>query len=283
MRWGRQAGPSWLRSASWRWTRCSRRRARRARRRTRRARRDEARKAADERLDEARKAADERLEKARADTDAARAAIHCMELAGVLFRLDVARGLVRTRSLLEAFYCDIFDARRPAPDKMPATPSSKQQLLLDGTFLPALVSYITVTAEENGAKAATVLQRARSLYGTLSAPMHASSEGGTPLEVFNESQLDRDAVIAFAAIARFAKRDPARYSRGGTSYMLRMRARPSDQRASEEDVRSGPELSPVLVSSGVLRGSEEGGGGGGGEGEGEGEGEGGDLSSPRAP
>ena len=48
--------------------------------------------------------------------------------------------------------------------------------------------------------------------------MHASSEGGTPVEVFGESQLDRDAVIVFAAIARFAKRDPALYSRGGSYF-----------------------------------------------------------------
>jgi hypothetical protein len=225
------------------------------------------RKEAYEKLDEARRVADGRLEKARAELDAARAASHRKELEEVLYKLDVANGVVRTRSQLEAFFSSIMEARRPTPAAVPPTPSGKQALLLNGTFLPALVSYITVTAEENGAKAENVLQRARSLYGILSTPVHASGAGGTPSEAFGEPQLDRDAIIAFAAIARFAKRDPSLYTRGGVRYELCMRAPPSDQRASVEDVRAGPELPPVAVSTGVLLEAEEGGGSGDGDGD----------------
>ena len=235
-----------------------------------------------------RKEAYEKLEKVRAELSAARAAAHCKELEGVLFRLDVANGQVRTRSQLEAFLSSILDARKPAPASMPTTPSAKQKLLLDGTFLPALVSYICVTAEENAAVPKAVLQQARGLYGILSKALHASSEGGIPTEIFCGPHLDRDAIIAFAAIARFAKRDPSLYSRGGARYELRMRIPPSAQNASVEDVRAEPELPPVTVSTGVLRGAEEGGSGKdseGGEGS-NGDGESGsflELSSPREP
>ena len=246
------------------------------------------RKEAYEKLEASRKEAAGILEKVRAELSAARAAAHCKELEGVLFRLDVANGQVRTRSQLEVFLSSILDARKPAPASMPTTPSAKQKLLLDGTFLPALVSYICVTAEENAAVPKAVLQQARGLYGILSKALHASSEGGIPTEVFCGPHLDRDAIIAFAAIARFAKRDPSLYSRGGARYELRMRIPPSAQNASVEDVRAEPELPPVTVSTGVLRGAEEGGSGKDSEG-GEGSNGNGDsgsfleLSSPREP
>jgi hypothetical protein len=241
------------------------------------------RKEAYEKLEEARRVADGRLESVRAELDAARAASHRKELEEALFKLDVANGTVRTRAQLEAFFCSIMDACKPIHKAVPPTPSGKQSLLLDGTFLPALVSYISVTAEENGAQAGKVLQRARGLYGILSAPLHALSEGGTPTEVFGEPQLDREAIIAYAAIARFAKRDPSLYSRGGRRYELRMRAPPSDPRASLEAVRAGPELPPVAVCTGVLRGAEGGDGGGDGSGGSGGGGGGGGLASPREP
>ena len=98
-----------------------------------------------------------------------------------------------------------------------------------------------------------MLQRARALYDTLSAE---GSPGGAPTDLVDEpARLDRDSMVAFAAIARFAKRNPAQYCLGGGPFeVLRMRMPPSDPGASVAAVRAQPGLSPVRVTSAVLGG-----------------------------
>jgi hypothetical protein len=103
-------------------------------------------------------------------------------MAALAHELDLARGAVRARSLLETCLKSIGGARQrlSAASVPPTSPSGAATALLDGSAYPALVVYLRASAVENGADPVVVLARARKLYGALSGPMHESQQAARP-------------------------------------------------------------------------------------------------------
>ena len=197
------------------------------------------------------------------------------KMAGLAHELDMARGAVRARALLEACLRHIGGARQKlSAATVPTSPSGAASTLLDGSTYPALVAYLGASATENGADAALVLARARKLYGALCGPMHEVTAGGTPAELFAAPVRDREALIAFAVLVRFAGRDPGLYTKDGARTRLVLRVPPSGLHATPAELAAAPllatEISVELLVERAGEGGAEGessdGGGGGGSG-----------------
>ena len=193
------------------------------------------------------------------------AAVWNERLEGKQHELDMARGTVRARPLYEACIHAIF-ARAQAslpPDKVAAfasatSPSAKQGKLIEGAGCPALRAYLSMVAEDNDASPADVLSRARKMYGALSAPLHGEDKGATTATLPHELFGDKADLLAFAAIARFAGRDPGLYLRGGARYPMVLRAPPQSCAATEGEVRAAPlPANPTPVSVELLLEAEE--------------------------
>jgi hypothetical protein len=198
------------------------------------------------------------------------------KMAGLAHELDMARGAVRARALLEACLRHIAVARQKlSAATVPTSPSGAATTLLDGSTYPALVAYLAASAAENGADTALVLARARKLYGALCGPLHEVTSGGTPAELFAAPERDREALIAFAALVRFAGRDPGLYTKDGARTRLVLRVPPSGLTTTAAALAAAPLLATeisveLLVERGAGEGEAEGessgGGGGGGSG-----------------
>ena len=190
------------------------------------------------------------------------------KMAALAHELDMARGAVRARALLEACLRHISQARqRLAATAVPTSPSGAASALLDGSTYPALMAYMKASALANGADDAVVLARARKLHGSLSGPMREVTAGGTPAELLAAPARDREALIAFAVLVRFAGRDPGLYAKSGARTQLVLRVPPSGLHATAADLAEAPLLATeISVELLVEHEAGEGGGGGGGGG-----------------
>jgi hypothetical protein len=200
------------------------------------------------------------------------------KIAGLSHELDIWRGAVRARALLEACLSHIGWARRKlsaaTAASVPTPLSAAASTLLDGSTYPALVAYLGASALANGADATQVLARARKLCGALCGPITAD---GTPAELFAAPVRDRETLIAFAVLVRFAGRDPGLYTKDGARTRLVLRVPPSGLHATPAELAAAPLLATeisveLLVERGAGEGgaegesSDDGGGGGGGSG-----------------
>jgi hypothetical protein len=179
--------------------------------------------------------------------DAAVVALLTQQLGAVKYELDVSRGTVRARNLFEACLLDLATKR-----KLTKANSSTARLKALLNSYPALVSYVRACAIDNQADADTVLEKGRSLYITLSRPMHVVEKGTTPSAVFGGPVVDMCSLIAYSAIVRFSARDPALYLKGGETVPLVFRVVPTNEEATEEEVLAGPKLPLSDVSVELL-------------------------------
>ena len=226
-----------------------------------------ARKDEEARLERERKDEEARLERERAAAllREQEAAVWKERLEVMQHELDMARGTVRARPLYEACIHAIFTRALAAqpPDKAAAfatasSPSAKQGKLIEGTGCPALRAYLSMVAEDNSASPADVLSRARKMYGALSAPLHGEDKDASTVTLPHELFGDKANLLAFAAVVRFAGRDPGLYLRGGVRYPLVLRAPPQSCAATEGEVRAAAlPASPTPVSVELLVEAEE--------------------------
>jgi hypothetical protein len=174
------------------------------------------------------------------------------KVAAVTHELDLTRGVVSARTLLEVCLRHIrTTCQRLSATAIPASPTGAATKLLDGSSYPALVAYLGASAAENGADAARVLARARKLCGVHCGPIHEVSEGSMPAELFAESAREREVLIAFTALVRFAGRDPGLYAKGGPRTRLVLRVPPGGLRATPKELAAAP-LLPTEISLGLL-------------------------------
>ena len=165
------------------------------------------------------------------------------KMAVLVHELDMARGAVRARALLETCLRHIAGARQVlAAVSVPTSPSGAAATLLDGSTYPALVAYLRASAVANGADDSLMLARARKLCG----PMHEVSAGGTPAELFTAPARDRETLIAFAVLMRFAGRDPGLYVKYGARTQLVLRVPPSGLHATAADLAAAPLLTTQI-------------------------------------
>jgi len=201
------------------------------------------------------------------------------KMAVLVHELDMARGAVRARALLETCLRHIAGARKVlAAVSVPTSPSGAAATLLDGSTYPALVAYLRASAVANGADDSLVLARARKLYGSLCGPLHEVTAGGTPAELFAAPARDRETLIAFAVLVRFAGRDPGLYAKSGARTQLVLRVPPSGLHATAADLAAAPLLTTQISEELLVELEADGEGA-----EGEGGGSSGGALSPSTP
>ena len=190
------------------------------------------------------RAADERVKELKASTAA--------RVASVLYDLDVARGLLGARPLLEQSFLELRRGTAQGGDGMRSGGSkgAMSQILDEmlpskagvASSCPGLIAYLTVAATDNGKNPEQVLRSAKELYPYLSKLLHSTPVGmpePLPEDVFtgwgDESRL------AFAAVVTLSGRRMSFYARRVTPPATKLR-NISGCRVTVEAVRAAPLL-----------------------------------------
>ena len=199
---------------------------------------------ADERLKETSRVADERLKDLSRVTDAQlKVASERLEevkassaarVAAALYDLDVARGFLGARPLLEQSFLELRRGTARGGDGMRSGGSKGAMSQVLDELLPAkqdvksscpgLIAYLTVAATDNGLNPEQVLRSAKELYPSLSKLSHSTPVGmpeQLPEDVF--AGWGEESRLAFAAIVTFSGRRMSFYARNSALAPYKLR------------------------------------------------------------
>jgi hypothetical protein len=209
---------------------------------------------------------------AQAAREAAREAQHiellervsAQKLATALVELDVARGKVTARALIEEAVAEtwlaweLLDAEErerlspslkgAAVKKPPSTVTEKLKAVLS---FPAVAAYLQVAEEDNGLARGVLAKSAAILYPALCTPLHARPAGVQvgllPAEVL--SAVGENGRIIFAALVAFGGRNVGMYQPCGATSPVVLRSSPMlGHSATLEHIRATARMPTVRAS-----------------------------------
>jgi hypothetical protein len=176
-------------------------------------------------------------------------------LADLQHELDVARGRVRARSLYEACLQTLTDSVLKTDPQVAALPpkgkagtdlstaSGKQAMLLTSSACRALPAYLVSMGAAYGVDGQVVLKQSRTMYSTLSRPLHSTQDMERPLpEALFYGEHGKERLLAYVSVLLLAGRSPSLYAKGGQPFPFAYRRPPRSLAASEAEVLAQPLL-----------------------------------------